>query len=220
MTTQRKQILISVMCGLIAMVAMFGYTASVSSAAANERSQALAKYGGERLQVVVTTKGIAAGAEIEAADVEIVEWLADLMPEGDYALEPSEVVGQIAQVDLAENEVVLLSRVGDTSSRILVPDGLEAVSVSSEDVLAVGGAITAGSLVDVYVEADGAITQLGSSLLVLETSASSSESSDSIAWVTLAVTPESVMDLIAASSAGTLHFVLPGAAVSETSEEE
>ncbi len=220
MSTQRKQIFIALLTGLIAMAGMFGYTASVSNAAANERSQALAKYGGERLEVVVAARAVAAGSEITAADLEVVEWLADLMPAGSYATDVEEVAGQVAQVDIAENEVVLLSRVGDTSSRITVPDGLEAVSVSSEDVLAVGGAITAGSLVDVYVEADGAIAQLGSNLLVLETSASSSDSSDSIAWVTLAVTPDSVVDLIAASSDGTLHFVLPGANVNSSSSEE
>ena len=102
-------------------------------------------------------------------------------------------------------------RVGDGSSRITVPDGLAAASVSSDDVLAVGGAIRAGSVVDVYVEtAKGEISLIGERILVLETSTPENTKKEQITWVTLAVKPSSVNELLAASSKGTIHFVLPG----------
>ena len=55
------------------------------------------------------------------------------------------------------------------------------------------------------------IALLGKKILVLETSAAVDQgSSAAIAWVTLAVTPESVSELLSASCKGTIHLVLPG----------
>ena len=104
----------------------------------------------------------------------------------------------------------MLERIGDGSSRIAVPTGLSAVSVSSDDVLAVGGAITAGSFVDVYVESGGKVVLLGEDILVLETSTKEQAQDAKITWVTLAVTPQSVSDLLSAAAKGAIHLVLPG----------
>ena len=82
--------------------------------------------------------------------------------------------------------------------------------------MAVGGAIRAGSFVDVYVEtSEGRIVSLGQNILVLETSSTADastdeESQESLTWVTLAVTRESVSELITASTRGTIHLALPG----------
>lgn len=52
---------------------------------------------------------------------------------------------------------------------------------------------------------------LGKRILVLETSAVVDPgTSNAITWVTLAVTPESVAELLSASCKGTIHLVLPG----------
>ena len=120
--------------------------------------------------------------------------------------------GLIAQADIKKGEPIVLSRVGDGNARINVPNGLEAVSVSSDDVLAVGGSVQTGSFVDVYVETSkGKVVLLGKRILVLETSAVvDAKSSQAITWVTLAVTPESVSELLTASCKGTIHLVLPG----------
>lgn len=50
----------------------------------------------------------------------------------------------------------------------------------------------------------------GEHILVLETSTPEDAKDKQISWVTLAVKPSSVSDLIAASAKGTIHFVLPG----------
>lgn len=211
MTKQRKQALIAGACGIIAALCVFAYTATIQSEASMARASAIRSYGGERAEVLVANKTIPIGGTIDESNTSVQEWLVDFLPQGQAAQSYEELQGLVAQTEIRANEPVLLERVGDGSSRITVPDGLAAASVASDDVLAVGGAIRAGSVVDVYVEASsGEITMLGEHILVLETSTLEDSKEKQISWVTLAVRPSSVSDLLAAASKGTIHFVLPG----------
>lgn len=212
MTSQQKQLVAGGICAVLAVAAVFAYTATVSSEAQTKRQAAIERYGGEQTRVVVATKSIGQGSKLDASNTSQVSWLTDLLPYADVATELTQVDGLLAQTDIEEGEPVLMERVGDGNARIAVPDGLEAVSVSSDDVLAVGGSVQEGSVVDVYVETEkGKVVELGSNILVLETSAVvDPDSSKSITWVTLAVTRDSVSELLAASSKGTIHLVLPG----------
>lgn len=211
MTKQRKQALIAGACGIIAALCVFAYTATIQSEASMARASAIRSYGGERAEVLVANETIPIGGTIDESNTSVQEWLVDFLPQGQAAQSYEELQGLVAQTEIRVNEPVLLERVGDGSSRITVPDGLAAASVASDDVLAVGGAIRAGSVVDVYVEASsGEITMLGEHILVLETSTLEDSKEKQISWVTLAVRPSSVSDLLAAASKGTIHFVLPG----------
>ncbi len=211
MTKQRKQALIAGACGIIAALCVFAYTATIQSEASMARASAIRSYGGERAEVLVANKTIPIGGTIDESNTSVQEWLVDFLPQGQAAQSYEELQGLVAQTEIRVNEPVLLERIGDGSSRITVPDGLAAASVASDDVLAVGGAIRAGSVVDVYVEASsGEITMLGEHILVLETSTLEDNKEKQISWVTLAVRPSSVSDLLAAASKGTIHFVLPG----------
>ena len=209
----KRQIIVALICAACAVCAVFGYTASVGSEAQTKRAAALAAYGGEQAEVVVAVNTLSAGKEITDSDIATQSWLVDLLPQASIATSAEQVVGLVAEVEIKEGEPIVLDRIGDSSSRITVPSGLEAVSIASDDVLAVGGAIKAGSFVDVYAETTtGSIALLGQKILVLETSAATSEkeSDKALTWVTLAITPESVADLISASTSGTIHLVLPG----------
>ena len=213
MVKQKKQLFIAAICAFVAMAAVFAYTATVKSEAQIQRNVAVKKYGGSNAQVVVAKDDIKTGQIIEDKNVYIADYPVDLLPNGDAATSLDQVVNKVAAIDIKGNEAILLERVGDGNSRINVPAGLEAVSISSDDVLAVGGAIKAGSFVDVYVEtSEGQIVALGQNILVLETSdtSNSEKSNDKVTWVTLAVTQESVSELIAASTKGTVHLAIPG----------
>ena len=208
----QKQTVVSALCALIAVVAVFAYTATIKSEALTQRAEALEHYGGERVQVVVASQDIEVGQTLTQSNTQLADWVVDLLPAGDVAKAQADVDGRVAQTNIKKNEPVLLERVGDGSSRISVPDGLEAVTVSSDDVLAVGGAIRAGSLVDVYVETSASkVVLLGQKILVLETNggASNENADKQVSWVTLAVTPESTSELLTASVKGTIHLVLP-----------
>lgn len=212
MTSQRKQLIAGLLCALLAVAAVFAYTATVSSEAATKRQAAIERYGGEQTQVIVASEDIGAGVALDAANTKTATWLTDLLPQADVACEMAQIEGFVAETDIKEGEPIVMARVGDGSARINVPQGLEAVSVASDDVLAVGGSVQAGSFVDVYVETEkGKIVLLGKRILVLETSAVVQEKdAKAITWVTLAVVPESVSELLGASCKGTIHLVLPG----------
>lgn len=211
MTRQRKQTAIAICCGVLAALCVFAYTATIKSEASMARAAAIQQYGGERVPVLVATKTIPIGGTVDESNATVQEWLVDFLPQGQAAQSHEQLEGLVAQSEIRMNEPILLERVGDGSSRITVPDGLAAASVASDDVLAVGGAIRAGSVVDVYVEAaSGEITMIGERILVLETSTPDDAGDKQISWVTLAVTPSSVSELISASARGTIHFVLPG----------
>ena len=197
MARQRRQTIISVVCAAVAVLGVFAYTASVNSEAAMARAAAIHNYGGERVEVVVATKDIPVGSAVDESNVTTQEWLVDLLAQGEAATSVDQVTGKVAQADIKKNEPIMLDRVGGGASRIAV--------------LAVGGAIQKGSFVDVYVEtAEGEVVLLGQKILVLETSTSENPNTkQQITWVTLAVTPASVSELITASSKGTIHFVLP-----------
>ena len=211
MTRQRKQTAIAICCGVLAALCVFAYTATIKSEASMARAAAIQQYGGERVPVLVATKTIPIGGTVDESNATVQEWLVDFLPQGQAAQSHEQLEGLVAQSEIRVNEPILLERVGDGSSRITVPDGLAAASVASDDVLAVGGAIRAGSVVDVYVEAaSGEITMIGERILVLETCTPDDAGDKQISWVTLAVTPSSVSELISASARGTIHFVLPG----------
>ena len=211
MTRQRKQTAIAICCGVLAALCVFAYTATIKSEASMARAAAIQQYGGERVPVLVATKTIPIGGTVDESNATVQEWLVDFLPQGQAAQSHEQLEGLVAQSEIRVSEPILLERVGDGSSRITVPDGLAAASVASDDVLAVGGAIRAGSVVDVYVEAaSGEITMIGERILVLETSTPDDAGDKQISWVTLAVTPSSVSELISASARGTIHFVLPG----------
>lgn len=215
MRSRRRQSIVACICALVAVAGVFAYTASVKSEAALARAAALERYGGERAQVLVATRDIAVGEGISSSNAQMQEWVVDLLPDADAFASVDETAGMVAQACIKKNEVLLKDRVGNGSSRISVPAGLAAVTVSSDDVLAVGGAITAGSFVDVYAETSkGTVTLLGEKIVVLETSTLEGEGEEQVTWVTLAVTPSSVSELMTASVKGTIHFSLPAPAAS------
>ena len=209
---QRKQLVIAALCSVVAVLAVFAYTASIGSEAQRSRQAAIAAYGGEQATVMVASATLQAGHEISDSDIVSATWLTDLLPQSEVATSADQAVGLVVEEEIKEGEVIVLDRIGEGNARINVPNGLEAVSIASDDVLAVGGAIRAGSFVDVYAETSSeTVTLLGEGILVLETSAvvEEGDSSEAVTWVTLAVTPESVSDLISASAKGTIHLVLP-----------
>ena len=111
------------------------------------------------------------------------------------------------------------TEVPTAEERIEVPSGLVAVTVSSTNILSVGGSLEPGSIVNVYASSSDATSLIGEGIYILETSASSSDSESSITWVTLAVTPESVEEVIRVSETSTLYFTLPSHEALEATSE-
>ena len=84
-----------------------------------------------------------------------------------------------------------------------------------------GGALRPGVSADVYAVGSSSTTKLASEALILATSASQdAKGSGADAWVTLAVQPSRVQEMIQAAEGQTLYFALPGPAGGEGDSEE
>ena len=208
---QRTMKITAVACGAACAVCIGAFLASVQGQANAERAEVLARYGGEQVEVCVATRDIAAGERLDASAVETRLWVADLLPE-QAVREMGDAVGQTATTSILKGEAISAKRFENERGMLEVPTGKEAVSVPAKAVQAVGGAIRAGMSVDVYAAGDSSTTVIAEDVVVLDTSVGGSSSlvSSDAGWVTLAVDPDRVQEVIAAASRTTLYFVVPG----------
>ncbi len=72
--------IIGIACGLACAACVFAYAQGVRGEADAARAEALARYGGEQLEVCVAKRDIAAGESVDASAVETRLWVADLLP--------------------------------------------------------------------------------------------------------------------------------------------
>lgn len=216
---KKKSLAISLVCGAVCAVCVVLFMQSVRGEAEAARSEALARYGGEQLEVCVATRDIAAGEPIQADDVDTRLWIADLLP-AQAARTLDEIEGRAPTTPIMEGEVVVLKRFEGQAAALDVPDGLAALSVPAQDVQAVGGSLTAGTTADLYASGGTSTALLAEDVLVLATSSTGSEgASADLSWVTVAVAPESVQEVIDSSRKTELHFVLSGAAAQTPAAE-
>lgn len=218
---QRQMTGIAIGCGVACALCVAAFMASVQGQADAARAEALARYGGEQVEVCVATRDIAAGERVELSAVEVRLWVADLLPD-DAVRATGDAVGKVATSSILRGEVISSKRFESGRDSIDVPAGKQAVSVPAKAVQAVGGAVRPGMSVDVYSAGDSSTVAIALGVVVLDTSvgeSSSLVSSDS-GWITLAVEPQAVQEVIAASNKTTLYFVIPGDQVGEGDSPE
>lgn len=202
---KRKALFIlSLASALVCAFAVYTYTDQVRLEADQQRDEALSRYGGEQVEVCVATKDIAAGESISSDNVTTKQWLVDLLPE-DAVSSVDELAGQQATSSIVAGEVISKRHFDGASLNIDVPEGLQAVSIEVEEAQAVGGALEAGSIVDVYAVGSSDTSLLASKVYV----ASAGNSSGTRTRVTLAVEPDLVEQLIAATQNSQLYLTLP-----------
>ena len=136
--------------------------------------------------------------------------------------EPSGIVGQRLGSAVIKGEVLSVRRTEAQEADISVPQGLAAISVPARAVQAVGGSVEAGMHVDVYATGPVSTTRLVEGALVLASSASAETGSAaaSNAWITLAVAPERVQEIVSAAQNLELYFALPATTGSESGGAE
>ena len=208
---KRRTLILSVLSGLLCAGCVIAYSAMVYRNADAARNEAIQRYGGEQTEVLVATRDIYPGETVDAGNSERKLWVANLLPE-DAAIDFSDTAGKTVASPIFKGEVVCSRRFESSTIQIDVPEGLVALSVPAKEIQALGGALEAGSRVDVY--AVGSSTScLGREVQVLATSASGSEGAQAtkISWVTLAVEPDRVEEYVSASQQMELYFTLPAA---------
>lgn len=206
-------------CAVACALCIAGYAASINSQAEAARAEALERYGGDQLEVCVAKKDIAAGEYVDASSVEKRLWLVDLLPEGAVQTE-SDIVGRQATSEILAGEVVCQQRFQASATQLDIPAGTVAVSIAVKDVQAVGGAALPGTRVDLYSVGNTKTVLLEPEVLVLQTSASAAGAADgtSVNWVTVAIAPERVQEIVSASQHAKLYLTLPAGASDQTEE--
>lgn len=211
MSKRDRSIAIGLGCGLACALCVGLYVTHVDEKAAEAQAEMLSRYGGDQIDVCVAKRDILAGETILEGDVETRTWIATLLP-ANAVIDKKEAVGKQVGSSILAGEVISSARFGFDSTEIDVPTGFVAVSVPAREVQAVGGALVPGMTTDVYAVGPSSTTRLAASVQVLATSMTpESSSSAASAWVTLAVRPAIVQEIVAASENLQIYFALPSA---------
>ncbi|MDY4122486.1 MAG: Flp pilus assembly protein CpaB [Ellagibacter isourolithinifaciens] len=217
-----KSWIVGIACGALCAVCVFMYLQDAGAQVDAARAEALERFGGEQVEVCVAKRDIAAGEVVDASSFEKRMWVTALLPE-DPLTQDSDVLGKQVTSTVLKGEVLTSRRFEESPSSIDVPGELTAVSVPARDVQTVGGALRPGMFVDVYATGSAGsagsagTTLIAHSVLVLATNASSSSKSgaDSVSWVTLALDPANVQEIVSVAQGSELYFTLPGEDVPE-----
>lgn len=204
----KRTVIVGLACGVVCAVAVACYTQSVQAEARQERDAALAEYGGDQVEVCVASRDLLEGETVSEDMVVTEAWLVDLLPEGTTG-SCEDLIGNRLSSPVLEGEPISSKRFEDGSEDLAVPEGMTALSLPTTPANSAGGRLCAGSLVDVYSTGDSSTVLLVSGAMVLETGAQTS-SSTGASWVTVAVAPDRVQELVDASRRTELSFVLPG----------
>lgn len=212
-----KRLLLSAASGVAAAVLAFAYASSVKAEAERAQREAIASYGEELVAVCVATRDIEPGEELDEGNIAMEDWVASLLPP-DAALSIDGVAGRVATSRIPKRAAICPAYVEERDEGIEVPRGKVAVSVPSDAEHAVGGALARGDLVDVYVSRDSISDRLAQGR-VIDTSALAGAGAQ-MTWVTLAVDPAVVPEVLAATTAGTVTLVLPAESAARVEKEE
>jgi pilus assembly protein CpaB len=185
-----------------------------------KQGQANVKPSG-RIQLVVAANPLQIGQVVNPTDVNIVDWPQDLQPQGSFRSK-EDVIGRAAIVPLVPNQVILdqeLAKRGDGAGLpVSIPTGMRAVSVGVDDVVAVAGFVTPGTIVDVLATGNipgqnndsitKTILEHAKVLAVGQQVTTQDGKPVSAPVVTLLVSPEDGEKLTLAASAGKIHLAL------------
>lgn len=173
------------------------------------------------LHYLVATKPIAAGEQIEAASVKPVSWPQSSPLLGGFQ-SAAGLDGRTAIYPIAAGEPILNADLAAPGSGLgiaaHIPNGMRAVALRTDDVVAVGGFIYPGSHVDVmvtYTLTNNSATMTAIALEDVAVLATGQKTEPdpkgkptSVNIVTLLLTPQQAEKAVLASAKGSIHFVL------------
>lgn len=169
--------------------------------------------------VVVATKDLTFGENLEPDDMKVAMFPRGSVPKGSYASEDS-LLGQVTKVFLMENEPILDSKLSSKGGglSLLIEPTKRASSIQVDKVSGVSGFILPGDRVDVILTVnrpgssrDAIAKTILQNLEVLAAGEKTQQKGNKVITVqavTLLVDPEGAQDLALASSEGKLHLAL------------
>lgn len=172
----------------------------------------------KQAQLVVAAGPVKVGHPLLAGDLALMDWPDGKQPPGSF-LRAEDCVGRALLVSLVPGELVLdqelAKREAGAGLSVTIPQGMRAVSVGVDDVMAVAGFVTPGTMVDVLATGTGPQGPITRTILEhvrilavgqqLQTDGGKPQTAP---VVTLLVSPADAEKLTLASTEGKLHLAL------------
>lgn len=223
---QRFLLALGLSAGLALVVAMVFYNMVDPSGSAD---------GGptQEREIVVAVNDLEIGGIIQASDLRVIKWPADMTPEGAYS-SPEEIVERVPSSSILANEPITDRRLAPPGSGFglapKVPPGMRAITVRVDDVSSVAGFVLPEMRVDVLVtgqptaqQHSGQMTRtILSNVKVIgageQLEPDTSGRAQRVSTVTFLVNPDQAEMLTLASTKGRLRLVLRNARDDEIAE--
>jgi pilus assembly protein CpaB len=173
----------------------------------------------EMKQIVVAAGPLALGTRLTTKDLRTIPWPANA-PVANMFVRPEDCDNRALITSVAENEPILESKLAPIAAgaglAVAIPEGMRALSAAVNDVIAVAGFVTPGAMVDVLAtgttKENGNITRtVLENVKVLAANQrieSRNGRPETVAVITLLVTPADAAKLVMASSSGKIQLAL------------
>ncbi|MCL2491482.1 MAG: Flp pilus assembly protein CpaB [Coriobacteriia bacterium] len=225
---QRTRTYISVACGLIAAVSLGVFLYQSATASERAKEALLNRFGGATAEVLVATRTIRVGEKVTEGAIAAQMWPSILLPEDPYLRsESNKVIGHSANSIILAGEPIRTARIDDAISVLeSVPIGMQAVTISTDPIRAIGGAVRVGMQVDLLCpNATGVMEVLAREVTVLALSTEENASDETapsgllgpnanqdIRWITLSVDAELAQQIVTAATVGKVYLTYSGQA--------
>ncbi|HJA28141.1 MAG TPA: Flp pilus assembly protein CpaB [Candidatus Olsenella pullicola] len=214
---RRFRLVLSGSCAILAAMACLLYGEHTREEAERARAEALERYGGEVVSLVVATETIEAGGVIDRSNVAERDWVSDLAP-ADAVTGIDGVLGDEVSVPVSAGVPLTALNFRDAEDAVEVPADRMALSVPVSDDMGIASSMEVGATLAAYEVSDMGVRLLADDLQVLA-SPQSSGGPLSSGSVTVAVAPADVAQILAASGEGSLRLALPGEGALELAQE-
>lgn len=204
--SRKLRLALAALCFVVACVLAAAYANGVHKQAEQLRQDALERYGGEVASLVVCTRELEAGQVVEAGDVEVRDWLADLAPAEAYTSLDA-VLGKMVSVPCQKGSPLTELNFREEQGRLEVPDGCVALAIPVTERLGCPADIAPRTTVAAYVANEHETVLLSGNVQVLSSGGQASSLGGT--QLTLAASPDDAPRLLAASAAGELRLVVP-----------
>lgn len=205
--TRRFRLVLSGACALLATTLCLAYGQHVRDEAERVRAEALERYGGEVVSLLVAPDGLEAGEVVDRRNVIERDWLADLAPEGAIVGMES-VEGEEVTIPAAPGAPLTTLNFRDSEDAVEVPAGHVALAVPVTDDLGLPPSAAEGTELVAYRVSDTGVSLIAPEVQVLR-APSDQGGIGSRGSVTLAVEPTNVPSVLASGADGSLRLALP-----------
>lgn len=222
MDFEKKRLMISLVLGLSACIFMSLFVWRVSAHASISHNNMLAKFGGEKVEVLVAAKDIKPGELITKDNTKVQTWVlsllsADVIDQNHM----SAALNHRASEAIYEGEPLREKRINKQEHTLdKLPEGFSAVTVATDPVRALGGEIEIGMRVSALgLKGANEVEVLAPQVEIVSTSATSEgkqsssmlgdKNKSNLSWVTLSVPDEFVSAIVSSAARGDIYLIMP-----------